>query len=249
MAKAAVADQLKLLELQALDTKLAQLAHRARTVAASPKIAEAESQSSASRSELVEIDTAIEDTQRELKRSENDVEVVATRIERDQKRLDSGSGTSKDLTALQSELGSLGKRRSDLEDVELEVMERMEALNARRLEHQQAAESLTARLGELSEQRDAELAGIKAEESSIEHERTDMAGGIDPALVATYDKIRANHNGVGAGALHQKRCEACRMELSPRDLAEIAKRADDDVIRCEECGRILVRTPESGLKR
>ncbi|WP_026534559.1 zinc ribbon domain-containing protein [Arthrobacter sp. H14] len=247
MAKAAVADQLNLLELQALDTKLAQLAHRARTVAANPEIADAENQSSASDRELVEIDTAIDDTRRELTRAENDVELVATRIERDQKRLDSGSGTSKDLTALQSELASLAKRRSDLEDVELEVMERMEALNVRRAEHQEAAETLTATLSNLSEKRDAELAGIKAEEEAVRKEREQLAAGIDASLVASYDKIRANHNGVGAGALHQKRCEACRMELNPRDLADIAKRAEDDVVRCEECGRILVRTPESGL--
>lgn len=247
MAKAAVADQLKLLELQALDTKLAQLAHRARTVAANPEIADAESRSSASGRELVEIDTAIDDTRRELTRAENDVEVVAARIDRDQKRLDSGSGTSKDLTALQSELSSLSKRRSDLEDVELEVMERMEALNVRRAEHQEAAETLTGTLNTLSEKRDAELAGIRAEEETVRKEREQMAAGIDSALVASYDKIRANHNGVGAGALHQKRCEACRMELNPRDLADIAKRAEDDVVRCEECGRILVRTPESGL--
>lgn len=247
MAKAAVADQLKLLELQALDTKLAQLAHRARTVAANPEIADAESRFAASGRELVEIDTAIDDTRRELTRAENDVEVVATRIERDQKRLDSGSGSSKDLTALQSELASLAKRRSDLEDVELEVMERMETLNVRRAEHQEAAETLTTSLNTLSEKRDAELAGIKTEEETVRKERGEMAGGIDAALVASYDKIRANHNGVGAGALHQKRCEACRMELNPRDLADIAKRAEDDVVRCEECGRILVRTPESGL--
>ncbi len=247
MAKAAVADQLKLLELQALDTKLAQLTHRARTVAANPEIADVEKKFSASRSELVEIDTAIDDTKRELTRAEDDVEVVARRIDRDQKRLDSGAGTSKDLTALQSELSSLDKRRSDLEDVELEVMERMEGPTARRSEHQEAADALTTSLDALGEKRDADLAEIRAGEEKIQQERSAMAAGIDAALVATYDKIRANHNGVGAGALHQKRCEACRMELNPRDLAEIAKRSPDDVVRCEECGRILVRTPESGL--
>lgn len=242
-----MADQLKLLDLQALDTKLAQLSHRARTAIANPEIAEAEKGFSESRRQLVETDTAIEDTQRELTRAENDVEMVVSRIDRDQKRLDSGTGTSKDLTALQSELESLARRRSDLEDVELEVMERMEVLTVRRASEAEASESLSRRLDELSRQRDVELAGIEAEKKSVEQQRAEMAGTIDAGLVGSYDKIRANHNGVGAGALHQRRCGACRMELNPRDLADIAKAAEDDVVRCEECGRILVRTAESGL--
>lgn len=247
MAKAAVADQLKLLDLQALDTKLAQLSHRARTVAANPEIAEAEKGFSESRRQLVETDTAIEDTKRELTRAENDVEMVVSRIDRDQKRLDSGAGTSKDLTALQSELASLAKRRSDLEDVELEVMERMESLNVRRAGQVEESETLSKRLEELSRQRDDELAKIQTEQEQVQQQRAGLAADIDAGLVSSYDKIRANHNGVGAGALHQRRCGACRMELNPRDLADIAKAADDDVVRCEECGRILVRTAESGL--
>lgn len=247
MAKAAMADQLKLLDLQALDTKLAQLSHRSRTVAANPEIAEVEKGFSESRRQLVDTDTAIEDTKRELTRAENDVEMVVSRIDRDQKRLDSGAGTSKDLTALQSELESLAKRRSDLEDVELEVMERMESLNDRRAGQVKESEALSGRLEELARQRDDELAKIQAEQEEVQQQRAETASGIDAGLVSSYDKIRANHNGVGAGALHQRRCGACRMELNPRDLADIAKAADDDVVRCEECGRILVRTKESGL--
>ncbi|WP_026820780.1 zinc ribbon domain-containing protein [Arthrobacter castelli] len=247
MAKAAAADQLKLLDLQALDTKLAQLSHRARTANANPDIAEADKGLSQSRRQLVETDTAIEDTQRELTRAENDVEMVVNRIDRDQKRLDSGAGTSKDLTALQSELESLAKRRSDLEDVELEVMERMEALTVRRGSEAAASDSLAQQHDELLRQRDEELAAIETERESVEQQRAETADGIDAGLVGSYDKIRANHNGVGAGALHQRRCGACRMELNPRDLADIAKAAEDDVVRCEECGRILVRTAESGL--
>lgn len=247
MAKAAAADQLKLLDVQALDTKLAQLSHRAKTARTNPEIAEAETKLSTAQRKLVEIETTVSDTQREIKRAEDDVELVVSRIDRDQKRLDSGSGTSKDLTALQSELVSLNKRRSDLEDVELEVMERLEALNARASEQRQTAEALTGSLQRLGEQRDADLADIATEVEDVQTQREAAAAGIEAALLASYDKIRASHSGVGAGALHQKRCGACRMELSPRDLADIAKAGADDVVRCEECGRILVRTAESGL--
>lgn len=244
MAKAAVADQLKLLELQAFDTKLVQLGHRARTAAANPEIAELEAAMAVSQTELVAIGTEAEDTARQVKRAETDVEVVVTRIDRDQKRLDSGTGSAKDLTALQSELGSLAKRRSDLEDIELEAMERLEAVQAKAGDHGTSYQALAASLAELTSARDVDLARIQAEAAEVSREREAFAAGIDAGLLASYDKIRTDRGGVGAGALQQKRCGACRMELNPSDLAAIAKAAPDDVVRCEECGRILVRIPE-----
>ena len=50
----------------------------------------------------------------------------------------------------------------------------------------------------------------------------------------------------------QPRCVAasasgCRLTLNASDLGIIAKAPADEVMRCEECNRILVRTGESGL--
>ena len=67
-------------------------------------------------------------------------------------------------------------------------------------------------------------------------------------LLGVYEKLRSQGK-VGAGLLRARRCGACRMELDPRTLAGIAAAADDAVLRCEECGAILVRTNESGLTR
>ena len=78
-------------------------------------------------------------------------------------------------------------------------------------------------------------------------ERARVLPDIPADLLALYDKLRADHNGVGAAALHQRRCEGCRMELTPTDIGRIRDAAPDEVLRCEECRRILVRTPESGL--
>jgi uncharacterized protein len=52
---------------------------------------------------------------------------------------------------------------------------------------------------------------------------------------------------VGAAALVQRRCQGCRLELNAADLREITAAAEDEVLRCEECQRILVRTAESGI--
>ena len=81
----------------------------------------------------------------------------------------------------------------------------------------------------------------------VSSERTKVVPEIPADLLALYDKLRADHDGVGAAALHQRRCEGCRMQLNPNDIGKIREAAPDAVLRCEECRRILVRTPESGL--
>jgi predicted nucleic acid-binding Zn-ribbon protein len=66
-------------------------------------------------------------------------------------------------------------------------------------------------------------------------------------LLALYDKLRAQKGGVGAAELRQRRCTGCQLNIDNAELAVISAAPDDQVIRCEECQRILVRTPESGL--
>ena len=175
MAKAPASEQLRLLDLQALDGKLTQLSRRAAATAKNAEIDALVEKLAAADSSLVALNTEIADTERELKRAEADVETVESRIERDQKRLDSGSGTPKDLTALQHELVSLNKRRSDLEDVELEVMERLETLRTRHTEHQQANDQLREELAGLERTRDDELAGIENERGTVSADRKELA--------------------------------------------------------------------------
>ena len=79
------------------------------------------------------------------------------------------------------------------------------------------------------------------------HPREDIAGQVGADLLALYEKIRTSSGGTGAAALRQRRCGGCQLELNAVDLQQIRTAADDEVARCEECRRILVRTPESGL--
>jgi len=184
--------------------------------------------------------------QREVAKAEADVQLVRDRAARDQARLDSGTGTAKDLQALQHELTSLARRQAELEDIELEVMERAETLESdvRRLDGERA--TLAASIAELEATRDAGLARIDGEHGTVEGERSGVAPRIDAPLLALYDKIRGG-GGVGAAELKQRRCGGCRLELNQVDLSRIKAAAEDEVLRCEECRCILVRTPESGI--
>ncbi|MGZ4684356.1 zinc ribbon domain-containing protein [Oryzihumus sp.] len=245
--KADTSRQWRLLDLQALDTRLDQIAHRKATLPELKELAALEVQTGALDSELVRARTAHGDVQREVAKAEADVQLVRDRAARDQARLDSGQGTAKDLQALQHEVASLARRQGELEDVELEVMERAEALEARVRELEAARAELTDKVDALEAARDKALAVLDAEAAQVSANRANVVPGVGEDLVALYEKIRANSGGVGAAALHQRRCEGCRLELNQVDINRIAAAADDEVLRCEECRRILVRTSESGI--
>jgi predicted nucleic acid-binding Zn-ribbon protein len=173
---------------------------------------------------------------------------VRSRRERDQGLIDAGAvANPKDIERMLHELESLQRRIGDLEDAELEVMERLEAT-------QQALDAHTRQLDELDEEAsrlEAARAGrageLDNELGQVAAERKLTAEGVPDDLLALYEKLREQKGGVGAAALRARQCEGCRLTLDASILGDIARRPTDDVVRCEECGRILVRTGESGL--
>jgi predicted nucleic acid-binding Zn-ribbon protein len=241
-------DQLRLLDLQGLDTRLAQLEHRRRTLPEHGQIAEYDAQLAQLRDLTVAAETERSDIQREQTKAEADVDQVRQRSARDQRRLDAGQVSSpRELQQLQHEIETLGRRQSDLEDVELEIMERMEDVTGRLDELASRRSAVEGDREAAVARRDAALAEVDSEASLTATMRTTLGGQVDPALVALYEKIREQQGGVGAAALVQRRCAGCRLELNRTELGRIAAAAPDEVLRCEECRRILVRTEESGI--
>lgn len=241
MTTAPAADQRRLLDVQALDTRLAQLAHKRGTL---PVVADL----AAVRARLAELDrqrvlarTLVSDLRREVAKVEADVEQVRSRAARDRDRMEAGRGTPKDLTALGHELESLARRQSVLEDAELEVMEQLEEAEKALAERTSEVEDATAQETGLAAEADSALGAIDAQTEAATRERAEAIAGLDGGLVALYERIRAHSGGLGAAALRGTRCEGCRLELTPTELARIRAAAEDEVVRCEECGRILVR--------
>ncbi|NES13977.1 MULTISPECIES: zinc ribbon domain-containing protein [Micromonospora] len=238
--------QRRLLDLQAIDTALAQLAHRRRTL---PELAELEAlarQLSALEDERARAQVAVDDLDRDIARLEKDIDQVRARKSKDEARLAAGSGPARELEALQHELASLNRRQGDLEDAELELMEQRETA-------QGVLDGVERRIAEARDRRAAaeqrrteSLAEIAKEEEFKRGARQPLAGDLPSDLVALYDRIRED-TGLGAALLTGARCGGCRLELSGADLARIRKADPDDVVRCEECRRIMVRTAESGL--
>ncbi len=244
--KASPSRQHKLLELQALDTKLSQLDHRAATLPEHDSLLAVGRESAGAESAVVRTRTALEDVQRELRKADADVQQVRDRAARDQQRLDVGVGSAKDLQGLQHEMESLARRQAILEDEELEVMERAETAELETKQAEQELTRLTEQASELSQQRDDKLADLNHDRERVAGQRSDLVQDVGDDLIALYDKIRAR-SGTGAAAMVARRCGGCQLELHNVDLSRIREAAEDEVLRCEECGRILIRTAESGL--
>lgn len=247
MVTAAPQDQWRLLDVQAHDTRLAQLAHRRRTLPESDRVRQLRDRMAGMDGELVAARTAADDVARELDKAEADVEQVRQRAARNRVRLDAGQGSAKDLQALQHELASLAQRQSVLEDVELEVMERAETAQGRVTDLGAEAERVAAELGEAETALADREGELDAEADAERRARSTAVEGLPADLVALYEKVREAAGGIGAARLYQRRCEGCRLELNTTDLNRIRTAAPEEVLRCEECRRILVRTAESGL--
>ncbi|MDX6431298.1 MAG: uncharacterized protein QOE54_3664 [Streptosporangiaceae bacterium] len=245
--KAAPEAQQRLLDLQELDAALDRLAHRRRTLPELAEMDRLEARLADLRDVVVSAETDIADLDREQSKAEQDVDQVRLRADRDQKRLDSGQVSSaKDLENLQSEIASLQRRQSVLEEVVLEIMERYETAEGRLSSLVEERSVAQAELTVLAERRDAATRGIEDEMGVTSSARTAIAKDIPDDLLALYEKLRGQF-GVGAAALHRGQCQGCHLALNTTDLNRIRAAAADEVVRCEECRRILVRTPESGL--
>ncbi len=239
--------QLRLLELQAADTALAQLSHRRRSLPELVALAEREVRSAALNNDLIDAETSLADIVDSQRRLENDVDAVRARATRDEQRLQSGGVPAKELEGLQHEIATLARRQSNLEDDVLEVMERREECEARVSQLAAQRDALSAEQAELRATRDAAFAEIDAATAERDGERASIATEIPGDLLALYERAREHGGGSGAAMLRQRRCEGCRIELSGSELSTARAAAPDEVVRCENCRRILVRTAESGL--
>ncbi|MGW4028307.1 zinc ribbon domain-containing protein [Streptomyces sp. NPDC004838] len=245
---AAPADQLRLLDVQALDVRLSQLAHKQKSLPEHAEIDSLTKDLTQLRDLLVAAQTEESDTAREQTKAEQDVDQVRQRAVRDQQRLDSGAVSSpKDLESLQREIVSLAKRQGDLEDVVLDVMERRESAQERVTELTDRAASVQAKVDLVTAQRDVARQELDDQAASATKEREVLAAAVPADLLKLYEKLRVQQGGVGAARLFQRRCEGCRLELNITELNEVRAAAPDAVLRCENCRRILVRTAESGL--
>ena len=239
--KASASDQRSILDIQRFDLQSATLNNKAANL---PELAELTSttiKQNNVRDLRIAAETELSDVKRELARAEGDVEQIVTRINRDEARLSSGTGTPKELEQTQHELVTLGARRSELEEVELEIMMRVDGLKERIATLTVEEGELAAVIMDLNIRKENAMAAIQTELEGIATDRNSTTQSVSAEFMALYEKIRGSNNGIGAAVLAGNQCKGCNLTLNTIELQRIAGLAEDEVIRCEECRCILVR--------
>ena len=239
-------DQVLLLEVQRHDLDLDRVRHRRSTLPEAARLADLEAAARELDDDITRTSVEVSDLEAEQRKADADVDLVRQRTEKDRTLLGT-INDAKQLSNLQHELESLARRQSELEDVELEIMERLDAAQKSLAALRARRESTESELLDAKAALTSALEALAAAEQASAAERAGAAGQVPADLLALYDKLRADNGGIGAAALHRGRCEGCRIELTPVDIARIRDAAPTEVIRCEECRRILVRTSDSGL--
>ena len=246
--KADPSAQVRLLDLQELDSHVDQLRHQRRSLPEVARLAELIEARALTDDQARDARIEVDDLAVEQAKVDADVEQVKARRERDQQRIDQGLiSNPKDIQRMQQEMVSLERRITSLEDDEIEVMERAE-------EAQRTLDSLTAQLTDtdaeivdLTAKRDARLAEIDQALTELDGQRGPIVADLPADLLALYDRLRESKGGVAAALLRARRCAGCNLDLDHAEVATIRAAADDEVIRCDDCSRILIRTSESGL--
>ena len=239
--KATLSDQRAILDIQNFDFTQATLDNKAANLPELAAIHTLTIKANNARDLRIAAETELSDVKRELLRAEGDVEQIVTRINRDETRLASGTSAPKELEQLQHELSSLAARRSELEEIELEIMMRIDVIKERITEQAEQESALAAEITELEIKKANEMAVIATDLETITTERASVVASTNPELVALYEKIRAANNGTGAAALIGNQCKGCHLTVNNIELQRIASLAEDEVVRCEECRCILVR--------
>ncbi len=240
--------QMRLLDLQAADTHLAQIAHRRASLSEVVRLRECESALQRVRTLVIAGETEVSDREREVRKMELDVEQVRLRAAKDQELLDGGSiANPKQLEDLTHEVASLRRRQESLEDEELALMEQLEDARTSLAELQAQRATLDVELIDAREALARVEHELDDEESHARRHRDTVAAEIPADLLRAYERIREETGGVGAALLQHGRCGGCRLQINPNEMARIKAAPSNEVLRCEECRCIMVRTGESGL--
>lgn len=232
----------QLLSVQEHDSAVDRLRHRRTTLPERAELAELEDELAALERQLVEVTGRRDEVSRRQKRFEDELALVEGKMAEISARLYSGAITiPRELQAMQGEVESLRRRAGSLEDEVLEAMSDREPLDEEiaRLEGERARRDaeggrLRAGIAEIE-------ASIEAELASEQAARQEAAATLPADLSALYERLRTQLGGIGAARLVNGRCAGCHLTLPATELDRIRKEPPDAVIRCDQCGRLLVR--------
>lgn len=230
-----------LLGLQAEDSAIRRLTHRKETLPEAERLAGINDRLAELNADIEIARKQTDEVAREQNHIEGEIELVDQKVEKEEKKMFSGSVSNpKELSALQAEVEALKRKKGGLEDQLLEVLVQRDqagntlaALERERAEAESEGQKLGTTVADITGEIDGELAGHSAR-------RDELAATISGDLIDLYDRLRADKGGIGAAALVNGTCEGCHTKLPAREVERL--RGEGGLQRCDNCRRILVVT-------
>lgn len=235
-------EQRRLLDLAEVDREILRLTHQRSSL---PELGEINQKMAKYRqlaTPIVEANTQVSDLKIEVDRLEGDLSSAKARLERNQTRVDQGQ--INDAKALQSILDENEHLKGRIANLEEQLLNQMMEVDQCTKQHEELVaeqKELETQVRALVKTRDEKVAGLNAQLKMAEQARKTVTDQLPRPLVELYDKIAARNSDVGAGELKDSKCTGCGLLINQLDLKEYYARPVNEVIRCEECGRILVR--------
>ena len=238
--KAKVESQRLLLDLNSIDQSISKLDYQKKNHPQLMKITELTARLPSIEASIVENDSQIIETKKEVSKAEIDVENISKRVQKDKERLASSETSAKDLTQIQHEIGTLDSKQKELEEVQIEFLEIVEDLEHKKRGLQEILEQVKAEISELNITIKADFEKANREIATFSTERQTVISKVEKDLLDLYEKIRSEH-GIGAGLFSHGTCNSCQIQISPSEINNINSTDPEEVIRCENCRCILVR--------
>jgi predicted nucleic acid-binding Zn-ribbon protein len=232
------AGQSALLKLSQVDLEIEQIKNEISKAVNSKELSEASGKLSETSGEVLTARTDFENLKMEARKADDNLHLVEERIARDLERLNTTS-SPKDAQAMQSEVESLTQRKSDLEEVELEVLERLEKaeqlLNAISAQREERSNEVTI----LQEQIQAQVDGLKSRGRKLTADREILMSKVSEEILLKYKNLAAKQ--IAVGQIENRACTACRMGLTASTIESLSALAEDEIGTCPECLAMIVR--------
>lgn len=230
-----------LLVVQEHDTVVDQLRHKKETLPEQARLGEVEQALATLDASAADVGNRRDEVARRQQRHEDELASVEDKIREVEKRLYSGEVSApRELQAMQADVASLNRHRSDIEDRVLEAMQEREPLDAELTDFAQQRSGLEAEAEQLGQAIGEQVKEIDAELATEPEAREAAAASIPDDLLSQYERLRSKQGGVGAARLVNGRCSGCHLTLPATELDRIKRGAPDTVVLCDQCGRILV---------
>lgn len=232
------AGQSALLKLSQVDLEVEQIKAEIAKAIGSKELSAASAELSVLANEVIDSRTAFENLKMEARKADDNLHMVEERMARDLERINQSS-SAKDVQAMQAEVESLSKRKDELEEVELEILERLEVAQ-KELDDVSAKREVVAKvIDDLQSKIQGQVDELKARGRKLTADRETLVSKVPTEVLEKYKNLAAKQ--IAVGQVEARACTACRMGLTAGTIDSLSELAEDEIGYCPECLAMIVR--------